>query len=181
VSPGSTRFKMRRLLLASDDAISILLKPACSEPSDANSLSGKPSHRSPYNSWRSLEAVFSRSRIQNLAARFEEVMGAGDGLRGIGRVVQCLAENHQVHAFRIDGGFSRSPRRKSRFFKLFFFALAAPKATIFSELSTAMTLLHRRASNSLNKPSPDPRSATTRGGKMRSSRWPKACHERPGP
>ena len=55
------------------------------------------------------------------------------------------------------GGSSRSPRRNSRFLILFLRALVAPKATIFSELSTAMTFLARRASNSLNNPSPAPK------------------------
>jgi sortase A len=44
------------------------------------------------------------------------------------------------------------------------------RIAVFAELSTAITFLQRRASSSLNKPSPAPRSATTSGGTMRNNK-----------
>ena len=58
------------------------------------------------------------------------------------------------------------------------FAPGAQTRPFFPELSTAITLVARRASNSLSNPSPDPRSATTSRGSNRRRSCPRGL---PGP
>src|SRR6266508_2796952 len=62
------------------------------------------------------------------------------------------------------GGSSISPSRYSRFLNPCFFASCDPNSTIFGELSMAITLRARFASNCERVPSPAPRSATVNGG-----------------
>jgi hypothetical protein len=78
-------------------------------------------------------------------------------------VMKGSAENHQIHAVGIDRRILQISQAKFEIFQAVLFACLAPNATIFSELSTAITCWQRRASNSLNNPSPEPKSATTNG------------------
>ena len=130
---------------------------------------------------RLLKIVPEQVQDHDLAAGPEDFVGAADGRRRIFRMVQRLAEDDQIHTVRLHGRVLEVALAEFEVFQPVLAGLGRAEATIFSELSTAMTFLQRRASSSLSKPSPAPRSATTMGGKMRRSKWPKACQDRPGP
>src|SRR5271170_7844482 len=130
---------------------------------------------------RLVEIVLEQIENQNLSVRLQNFVRGNNGGGGNLGMVQRLAQNHEVNAVRVNRRVLQIAEPEFQIFQSIFFALAAPNATIFSELSTAMTFFARRASSSLNKPSPAPKSATTSGGKILNSKCPNACHERPGP
>ena len=143
---------MRRLLLAGDDADFDLLEAGRFEPAMQIAL-GKAEPAVAVELVRLLEVVLGEVENHDLAARLEDAVGAARSpWPGPRRDAAPGSGSPDPRCSGSIGGFCRSPRRNSRFFRLFFFALAAPKATIFSELSTAMTFLQRRASSSLSRP-----------------------------
>jgi hypothetical protein len=128
-----------------------------------------------------LELVPQQIQNHDLAARPQYLVGTGDALFGIGGVMEGLAQHHQINALRLDGRVFQVAQAEFQVLELVLFRLVGAEGHHRSELSTAMTFLARRASNSLNKPFARPKSAMTSGGSTRKSSCPKACQERPGP
>jgi len=172
---------MRRLVLARHDADFNLLEAGFVQPAVQIAL-GKTRPAVAVELLRLVEVVLEQIENQNLPAAPQNFMRAAKW-PGPARPRDATpgSKSPGPRCRHQSAGSANRPAGIPDFFCPFFFAFAAPNATIFSELSTAMTFLQRRASSSLNKPSPAPRSATTSGGRIRSSKCPKACHERPGP
>src|SRR5262249_17522642 len=71
-----------------------------------------------------LEVMFQQVEDQDLAAGLKEFVSTGDGLRRIGRVVQSLAEDHLVNAFRVNGRLLEIAETKLQVFEVVFFGLS---------------------------------------------------------
>ena len=101
----------------------------------------------------------------NAAAGFQNAKGLAYRSLRVLRMVQRLAKERQVDALirnrnRFQIALAGIPGCWTPCLR----ASSAPYSTIFSELSTAITCLARRASSWENVPSPAPRSAITSGG-----------------
>ena len=103
---------------------------------------------------RLLESVAEQVQDHEPAARFEDLLRARHGARGLAGMVERLAEDGEVHAAGLDGRRLDAPRRYSRFLNPCSRARFAPYSTIFSELSTAMTRCAVVASSWESVPSP---------------------------
>ena len=114
------------------------------------------------------------------AARLENPKGFGNRALGVPGVVQCLAEEGQIHRACTNGHVFNVAFAVFKVGDTMLACKLAPYSTIFSELSTAITFFARWANNCEKVPSPAPRSAMTIGGISFNKVSDSPFQERPG-
>jgi hypothetical protein len=96
-------------------------------------------------------------------------------------VVQCLAQDDQIHASALNGWVFEVTKPELQVFQVVLFGFGRPKATIFSELSTAITLLAAARQKLADEPFAGAQVRYHQRRQNAQQQMPKACHERPGP
>jgi hypothetical protein len=171
---------MRRLFLGGDDADFDFLETGGFEPAVQIAF-GKAEPAVAVKFVGFLEMVLEQIEQQNLAVRLQQFRRARQRRRRIFRVMQGLAQNHEVHAAGVDRRVLQIAEAEFQIFQSVLFRLGRAERDDLFRVVHGDDFFARRARSSLNKPSPAPRSATVMAGNIRSSKCPKACHERPGP
>ena len=114
--------------------------------------------------------------------RLENVVGAANGLGRLLGVMQRLAEDHQVHALRFNRRVLQVAQPELQVLQVVLLRLGrAERDDLLRIVHGDDLLAAARQQFAQQALRPTPRSATTSGGRIRSSRCPNACQERPGP
>ena len=128
-----------------------------------------------------LKVMLEQIQDHDLSAWTQDVVRGGDGAGWVVRVVQCLAQDHQVNALGLDRRLFQIAQTEFQILNAVFFRFRGSERNNFLRIIDRNDLFGSSRQQLTEQPFAGTEIRHYQRGRVRSSICPKACQERPGP